>query len=122
MNAKKKLLSIMLVMLMATVNISICSALEQTDNLEITVQPRPPYRVTVRKFIGGFVTNLTFGYKSMSFDAVKVCIISRTMFRGFEKEWYTNGESIYVKQTNFRGIMTDSFLFGISIYTYSIHC
>lgn len=122
MKTKNKLLSVMFIMLMTTLNLPICSALEQIDNLEITVQSGPPYTVTIRKFVGGSITNLSFGYKSMSFDAVKVCIISRTMFRGFEKEWYTNGKSIYIKQTNFRGIMTDSFLFGISIYTYSIHC
>lgn len=122
MKTKNKLLSVMLIMLMTTLNLPICSTLEQIDNLEITVQSGPPYTVTIRKFVGGSITNLSFGYKSMSFDAVKVCIISRTMFRGFEKEWYTNGKSIYIKQTNFRGIMTDSFLFGISIYTYSIHC
>jgi len=108
-------------MLVTTLNLPICNALLQTDDFKITEQGGPPYTVTVRKFIGGFVTNITFGYKSMSFDAIKVCIISRKYFRGFENEWYCNGESIYLKQTNFKGVMTNSILFGISIYTYSIH-
>jgi len=116
-----KILSIMFIMLVTTLNLPICNALLQTDDFKITVQERPTYTVTVRKFIGGFVSNLTFGYKSMSFDAVKVCIISRKYFRGFEIERYCNGESIYLKQTNFKGVMTDSFIFGISIYTYSVH-
>ena len=122
MKAKKKLLSIMLCMLVAALNFPICRALEQTENLEITDQSDPPYTVTIRKFIGGFVTNVTFGYKSMSFDAVIVCLISRVAFRGFEKNWYTNGYTITIKQTDFKGIMKDSFLFGISSYNYSVHC
>ena len=101
MKAKKKLLSIMLCMLVAALNPPICRALEQTENLEITDQSDPPYTVTIRKFIGGFVTNITFGYKSMSFDAVIVCLISRVAFRGFEKNWYTNGYTITIKQTDF---------------------
>ncbi|MCK4416071.1 MAG: hypothetical protein KAU84_02860 [Thermoplasmatales archaeon] len=123
MNKKinNKMLSIILIMLVTTLNLPICNALLQTDDFKITEQGGPPYTVTVRKFIGGFVANITFGYKSMSFDAIKVCIISRKYFRGFENEWYCNGESIYLKQTNFKGVMTNSILFGISIYTYSIH-
>jgi hypothetical protein len=109
------------VVILAAIHFPQSSAVDQATTHEISIQQGPPYKVTVWKFIGGFVKDLTFGYKTMSFEAINVYLISRTPFHGFTTERYTNNEKILVKQTTFKGIMTDFFLWGISIYTYSIH-
>ncbi|MBN1280428.1 MAG: hypothetical protein JXA00_02145 [Candidatus Thermoplasmatota archaeon] len=81
---------------------------------------QPYYQVTVRNFLAGWITNLSFGYKTISFDATHIFLIKLGRYR-FDIQWYGNGEHVSLKQTEFQGIMSDQVLCGISRYTYSIH-